>query len=43
MDHVDFSYVPGVPILHNVSLVAKPGQKIGSSDRLGPARARSST
>ena len=29
MDHVDFSYVPGVPILHDVSLTARPGQKIG--------------
>ena len=40
MDHVDFSYVPGVPILHDVSLVAKPGQKIGL---VGPTGAGKST
>lgn len=28
MDHVDFSYVPGHPILKDISLYAKPGQKI---------------
>lgn len=27
-DHVDFSYVPGHPILKDLSLYAKPGQKI---------------
>ena len=27
-DHVDFSYVPGKPILRNVSVYANPGQKI---------------
>ena len=26
--HVDFSYVPGKPILHDVSVYANPGQKI---------------
>jgi ATP-binding cassette subfamily B protein len=40
MDHVDFSYVPGVPILHDVSLSAKPGQKIGL---VGPTGAGKST
>ncbi len=40
MDHVDFSYVEGVPILHDVSLVAKPGQKIGL---VGPTGAGKST
>jgi ATP-binding cassette subfamily B protein len=40
MEHVDFSYVPGVPILHDVSLVAKPGQKIGL---VGPTGAGKST
>ena len=43
VDHVDFSYVPGVPILHDVTLVAKPGQKVGLVGPTGPARARSST
>ena len=37
MDHVDFSYVPGVPILHDVTLHAQPGQKIGL---VGPDRRR---
>ena len=40
MDHVDFSYVPGVPILHDVTLEAKPGQKIGL---VGPTGAGKST
>jgi ATP-binding cassette subfamily B protein len=40
MDHVDFSYVEGVPILHDVSLSAKPGQKIGL---VGPTGAGKST
>jgi ATP-binding cassette subfamily B protein len=40
MDHVDFSYVPGVPILHDVTLQAKPGQKIGL---VGPTGAGKST
>jgi ATP-binding cassette subfamily B protein len=40
MDHVDFSYVPGVPILRDVSLAAKPGQKIGL---VGPTGAGKST
>jgi ATP-binding cassette subfamily B protein len=40
MDHVDFSYVPGVPILHDVTLAASPGQKIGL---VGPTGAGKST
>ncbi|MCU0259706.1 MAG: ABC transporter ATP-binding protein/permease [Ilumatobacteraceae bacterium] len=40
MEHVDFSYVPGVPILHDVSLLARPGQKIGL---VGPTGAGKST
>ena len=28
LDHVNFGYVPGVTVLHDVSLYAKPGQKI---------------
>ena len=40
MDHVDFSYVPGVPILRDVSLVARPGQKVGL---VGPTGAGKST
>jgi ABC-type multidrug transport system fused ATPase/permease subunit len=40
MDHVDFSYVPGVPILHDVTLAAKPGQKVGL---VGPTGAGKST
>jgi ABC-type multidrug transport system fused ATPase/permease subunit len=40
MDHVDFSYVPGVPILRDVSLTARPGQKIGL---VGPTGAGKST
>ncbi len=27
-DHVDFGYLPGKPILHDISLYAEPGQKI---------------
>ena len=28
LEHVNFGYVPGVPVLHDLSLYAKPGQKI---------------
>ena len=28
MDHVDFSYVPEKPVLHDITLFAEPGQKI---------------
>jgi ATP-binding cassette subfamily B protein len=28
LDHVNFGYEPNVPILHDISLYAKPGQKI---------------
>jgi len=27
-DHVDFSYVPGKEVLHDITLYAKPGQKV---------------
>jgi len=40
MEHVDFSYVEGVPILRDVSLLARPGQKIGL---VGPTGAGKST
>jgi ATP-binding cassette subfamily B protein len=40
MAHVDFSYNPGVPILTDVTLTAKPGQKIGL---VGPTGAGKST
>jgi ATP-binding cassette subfamily B protein len=40
MDHVDFSYNEGVPILRDVTLAAKPGQKIGL---VGPTGAGKST
>ena len=40
MDHVDFSYVKGVPILRDVTLTALPGQKIGL---VGPTGAGKST
>src|SRR5205823_11740669 len=36
MDHVDYSYGPGVPILRDVSPTAQPGQKTGL---LGPTAA----
>lgn len=28
LDHVDFSYVPDKPVLHDITLYAEPGQKI---------------
>lgn len=28
LDNVDFSYVPDKPVLHNIKLYAKPGQKV---------------
>jgi ATP-binding cassette subfamily B protein len=28
LEHVDFAYKPGVPVLHDVSLHARPGEKI---------------
>lgn len=28
LDHVDFSYEPGKPVLHDITLYAEPGQKI---------------
>jgi ABC-type multidrug transport system fused ATPase/permease subunit len=40
MERVDFSYVPGVPILRDVRLAARPGQKIGL---VGPTGAGKST
>jgi len=40
LEHVDFSYVPDVPILRDVTLGARPGQKIGL---VGPTGAGKST
>ncbi len=28
MEHVDFAYEPGKPVLHDITLYAKPGQKV---------------
>ena len=39
-DHVDFEYVPGEPVLRDVSFVAEPGQMIGL---VGPTGAGKST
>jgi len=39
-DHVDFSYVPGVPVLKDVSLHAKPGQ---TTALVGPTGAGKTT
>ena len=40
LDHVDFSYIPGKQVLKNVSLYAKPGQKIAF---VGPTGAGKTT
>ncbi len=40
VEHVDFAYVPEKPILHDVSIAARPGQKIGLC---GPTGAGKST
>jgi len=40
LDHVDFSYVPGVRVLHDVSLEAMPGQTIAL---VGPTGAGKTT
>jgi len=37
-DHVDFAYVPGVPVLKDVSLVAEPGQTIALVGRTGAGK-----
>jgi ATP-binding cassette subfamily B multidrug efflux pump len=39
-DHVDFSYVPGVPVIKDMSLVARPGQMIAL---VGPTGAGKTT
>ncbi len=39
-DHVDFAYVPGVPVLKDVSLTARPGQTIAL---VGPTGAGKTT
>ncbi len=40
LDHVDFSYVPGVPVIKDVSLQAQPGQTIAL---VGPTGAGKTT
>jgi ATP-binding cassette subfamily B multidrug efflux pump len=39
-DHVNFSYVPGVPVIKNMSLTAKPGQTVAL---VGPTGAGKTT
>lgn len=39
-DHVDFSYVPGKPVLKDITLYAKPGQKVAF---VGPTGAGKTT
>ncbi len=39
-DHVDFSYVPGVPVIKDMSLVAEPGQTVAL---VGPTGAGKTT
>ena len=39
-DHVDFSYAPGVPVLHDVSLHARPGETVAL---VGPTGAGKTT
>jgi len=39
-DHVDFSYVPGVPVINDMSLVAAPGQTVAL---VGPTGAGKTT
>jgi ATP-binding cassette subfamily B protein len=39
-DHVDFSYLPGVPVLKDVSMIAQPGQMIAL---VGPTGAGKTT
>lgn len=39
-DHVDFSYIPGKEVLHDISLWAKPGQKVAF---VGPTGAGKTT
>jgi ATP-binding cassette subfamily B protein len=40
LDHVDFSYVPGVPVLRDICLHARPGQRIAL---VGPTGAGKTT
>lgn len=37
-DHVSFSYTPGVPVLHDVSLHARPGQRIALVGHTGAGK-----
>lgn len=39
-DHVDFSYIPGKTVLHDITLYAKPGQKVAF---VGPTGAGKTT
>ena len=38
LDHVTFSYVPGVPVLHDVSLHATPGERIALVGHTGAGK-----
>ena len=42
-DHVDFAYEEGKTILHDISLFAKPGQKLAFVGATAPARPPSPT
>src|SRR5258708_20535577 len=38
LDHVDFEYRPGVPVLRDVSLVARRGERIALVGATGPGK-----
>jgi ATP-binding cassette subfamily B multidrug efflux pump len=37
-DHVTFSYIPGVPVLHDISLHARPGERIALVGHTGAGK-----